>query len=305
MLTGRAVLTRAFCPITGLWWACSGYSHRWTVLSASVPDHSNTSREHPGGSWWWCSQEESLNHSSCDIPFRKHTAITSVRATAGNRLSSTQPRVMPVGLQSVWKASIPPRVTALRWWMRRCQSSRRSLERFTFSCCLPDARKQAQGLQAPGVCVWCSRFEFLAFIYLRQPALSPVYIPPTLDPSHRTPSQRHTQARSLKLIHGVNVIFLPDFLCVSLSPPIPANQSPEAKRVWAALSPVRTGRGWRAHSRPSSLGCCSNFTTPPSLVGSVLLSLSLLITWVTQLCSFCGSWWGRMRLPAVFLAPCC
>lgn len=109
----------------------------------------------------------------------------------------------------------------------------------------PDAwDQQAHSLLAPGVCdfVWSASLPLSSSPYLFMP--SPENPPSPPHPSHRTPFfQRQTQAQSLKLIHGVNVIFLPDFLCVSFSPPTPANQNPEASHVWVTLSPVHTGRG--------------------------------------------------------------
>lgn len=101
----------------------------------------------------------------------------------------------------------------------------------------------------------------------------------TPHPSHRTPFfQRQTQARSLKLIHGVNVIFLPDFLCVSLSPPTLANQNADASRVWVALSPVHTGRGgWSPPSAvsPPRFLLFSTSTTPPCLPPLWIQALSV------------------------------
>lgn len=83
----------------------------------------------------------------------------------------------------------------------------------------PDAwDQQARSLLAPGVCdLFVPLFSrwVPCFIYLRPPQTNPPH------PSHRTPFfLRQTQAQSLKLIHGVNVIFLPDFPCVSFPRPL-------------------------------------------------------------------------------------
>ncbi len=133
------------------------------------------------------------------------------------------------------------------------------------------------------VCVWFYLFrsslvEFLSLFIYASPRP-----PQTTHPSHRTPFfQRQTQAWSLKLIHYVNVIFLPDFLCVSLSLPTPANQNADASRVSVALSPVHTGRGgWSppsAVSPPRFLLFSTSTTSlclPPLWIQALLVSLSL------------------------------
>ncbi len=157
-------------------------------------------------------------------------------------------------------------------------------EWFTSSCCPPDARdQQARSPLAPGVCVILFVPLFPRWvpllIYLRQPAPSPDN-PPL--PPHPFFFQRQTQAWSLKLIHCVNVIFLPDFLCVSLSLPTPANQNADASRVSVALSPVHTGRGgWSppsAVSPPRFLLFSTSTTSlclPPLWIQALLVSLSL------------------------------
>lgn len=144
-----------------------------------------------------------------------------------------------------------------------------------------DARdQQAHSPLAPGVCAiylfGSSLVEFLSLFIYASPRPPQTKTP---HPSHRTPFfQRQTQARSLKLIHGVNVIFLPDFLCVSLAPPTPANQNADASRVWVALSPVHTGRGgWSPPSAvsPPRFLLFSTSTAPPCVPPLWIQALSV------------------------------
>lgn len=168
--------------------------------------------------------------------------------------------------------------------MRRCHS----LERFTFFCSFRCSEtgvrltgsRCVRLLPSPSVVllIWVSR------LYLFTAARTLL----RLHPPHPRPLPPHPFSKT-----HTGSEFKIDTRCkchfparLSLRQPFPANQNPEPDRVWAALSPVRTGRGCRAHSRSSSLGCWSNSTTPPSPAGSVLLSLPLFLCRVSDHLSY-------------------